>query len=98
MLYSEPGNGYIGITFNEKINGYILHIDVKEWTLSSYKRYKKLEKVIRQELRSRGITQVYGICKDKKAVKFNKMFGAEVTGHLVETELGDYELLVKGDV
>jgi hypothetical protein len=97
ILYNEPGNGYVGLTFNDKLNGYVLHIVCKEWSLATYKRYKKVGEVIRSELKSRGIKEVYGICADKKAVRFNKMFGAEVTGHMIETDKG-YELLVKTEI
>ena len=98
ILYEEPGNGFVGLTFNKELNVWVLHTDCKVWSKSEFKRYLKIMEIVKQDLKSRGITEVYGICADKKAVRFNKMFGALPTGHVVELSNGNYELITKLEI
>lgn len=97
ILYEEPGNGYIGLSYDPDLQGYILHITCNEWSVSAYKRYKKeIETKIREELKDRGITEAYGLSSTDKEVKFNKLWGAEPLGITVTTTDGLTHELVKG--
>lgn len=98
ILYEEEGNGYVGISYEPYLEKYILHIECKEWSLSTYKRYKRIGEVIRKKLKERGIKEVYGLSKTPKEVKFNMMFGGEYSGKLAEVENGKYMYLVKGEL
>lgn len=51
--------------------------------------------MVLSDLKAKGIHEVYGLCKDKKAVKFNKMFGATVTGQMVLMDDGSYQILMR---
>lgn len=95
MLYEEPGNGFIGLTFNQELGVYVMHIDCKSWSKSEFIRYQKNFKLVCDTLKKRGIKEVYGLCKDLKAVKFNKMFGATVVNGMAELDDGSYQILMK---
>ena len=73
----------------------MMHLDCTAWSMSEFKRYKKIFRIVCAKLRQRGITEVYGLAIDAKAVKFNKMFGATTTGHIVEDEDGNLNALIK---
>lgn len=99
ILYEEEDNGYIGLSYNHTYNIWVLHIsDIEIWSVSEFKRYKAIMERVKVDLRNRGITTLYGFCADKKAVKFNKMFGATTTGDFVKLANGDYELVVKLEI
>lgn len=95
ILYEEPDNGYVGISWEKSINNWVIHIVCHEWSLSTYKRYKVVGERVKAILRARGIKVIYGLAEDVKAVRFNKMFGAETTGHLVEDDQGKLNILIK---
>ncbi|AFB70768.1 hypothetical protein MTPG_00017 [Methylophilales phage HIM624-A] len=98
VLYEEPGNGFIGLSFNETLQAWVLHTDCKAWSVSEFKRYLKIMEIVKSDLKARGITEVYGICADKKAVRFNKMFGAKPTGHFAKMNTDEYELITKLEI
>jgi hypothetical protein len=96
-LYEEEGNGYVALSWEPYMEKWILHIECKEWSLSTYKRYRKVGEAIRKVLKRRGINEVYGLSKTPKEVKFNALFGAEYTGELAEINHGtEYQYIVKG--
>jgi hypothetical protein len=95
ILYEEPGNGYTGLSWEPTLEKWILHLVTKEWSLSTYKRYKKLAKQIKHRLRQRGITEIYGLSDTEKEIKFNRLFGGVYTGTIVKTDDGELKYLVK---
>jgi len=95
-LYEEPGNGFVGVHFDEDLQLWIMHIECKEWSVSTYKRYKKLtEDTILPLLKQLGIEEVYGFSETEKEVHFNRMFGAETLPYIVTTDDGIQHYLVK---
>lgn len=96
ILYKEKDNGFIGLSWEPTLEVWILHIDCKEWSKETYKRYKEIGQMIRQELKKNGITEVYGLSETKKEVKFNRMFGGEVLPYIVYDSEGKPNYLVKG--
>lgn len=97
IIYEEPDNGFVGLSYDTDLRVYILHIDCVEWSVSTYKRYKNevMPKIL-EELRSRGLTEVYGLSITDKEVKFNKLWGAEPVGIEVTTTDGIKRQLVRG--
>jgi hypothetical protein len=96
-LYEEPGNGFVGIHFDEDLNAWVMHMDCKDWSVETFKRYRKVWKtIIIPQLKNKGITEIYGLCESTKAVKFNIMFGVYPTGHEVTTTDGMKQVLTKG--
>lgn len=83
ILYEEPGNGYVGLSWEPTLKKWIIHIDCKEWSLSTYKRYKVIGEQIKDKLRNRGIVSIYGLSENPKEVKFNAMFGAKLVPYIV---------------
>jgi hypothetical protein len=94
ILYEEPG-AFIGLRYDDTLKVYMMHLDCTTWSKSEFKRYLKIFKIVCAQLRNRGITEVYGLAENKKAIKFNKMFGATSTGHLVEASDGKLNVLIK---
>lgn len=94
ILYEEPG-AFIGLRWDDKLNVWMMHLDCTAWNKTEFKRYLKIFKLVCADLKARGITKVYGLAADSKAIKFNKMFGATTTGHLVEDEDGNLNALIR---
>jgi len=93
LLYEEEDNGFISMTYDKKLNGYVMHMDCKKWSLSTYKRYKGIWDIVLKHLKKAGINEFYGTCEDNKALKFNKMFGVNYTGRDVILETGKQHFL-----
>lgn len=92
-LYRE-GNGFVAISWNEKLNAWVMHVVIDSWSLSEYKRYKEIFKVILEELKK--LTPfVYSLCLHKNHIKFNKTFGFEETGAFVIGEDGEIYVVLK---
>tara|TARA_R110001592_G_scaffold197132_1_gene445057 strand:- start:1197 stop:1508 length:312 start_codon:yes stop_codon:yes gene_type:complete len=100
-LYQE-GNGFYGIEWNEELNSYTTHVilpEADEWTLSSFRKYKKVFKDAKVKMKSMGITSVLGVCASKKERKFNMLFGYKpVPDGIVLTEDGILNYLVKLEI
>lgn len=94
ILYEEPG-AFIGLRYDDTLKVYMMHLDCTAWNKTEFKRYLKIFKLVCADLKARGITEVYGLAADSKAIKFNKMFGATTTGHLVEDEDGNLNALIR---
>jgi FPC/CPF motif-containing protein YcgG len=77
-VYRE-GDSFVGISYNQELKGYIMHVALYDWSLSEYKRYKEIFKLIKKSL-SRLTPEVYSLCVTQKHLKFNKMFGFKDTG------------------
>tara|TARA_R110000782_G_scaffold170934_1_gene262649 strand:- start:513 stop:818 length:306 start_codon:yes stop_codon:yes gene_type:complete len=89
ILYEEPDNGFIGITWNEGLDNWEMHIECLSWSHTKFKRYLKGLEIAKQKLRDKGIKKVYGICESKANKKFNLVFGAKVVpGMIILTEDG----------
>ena len=95
LLYEEPDNGFISIIYDEKLKGYVMHMDCKKWSLSTYKRYKGIWEIVLKHLKKVGINVFYGTCVNIKALKFNRMFGVDYTGKEVILETGKQHFLSK---
>jgi hypothetical protein len=97
-LYSEEGNGFVNLSVDDKLDVYVLHVELKSWSKSEYKRYKKVFKVIKDRLKQVGITEVFSITDSKKERKFNLMFGFKPTGMLVLDDNGILSEVLKLEV
>lgn len=97
VLYEEPG-AFIYLTWDNTLKVHMMHLDCTAWSKSDFKRYLKIFKRVCADLKERGITEVYGLAEDAKAIKFNKMFGATTTGHLIEDEDGNLNALIKMEI
>ena len=99
ILYKEKTKTFVGMSYDEDLNIFIMHMDMEDWKVSTYKRYKKIwDNVIIPEVKKIGIKEFYGLCEDKKALKFNKMFGLYPTGHLITTDDGVEQVLTKKEI
>ena len=98
ILYAEEGNGFVGLSFDEGLQVWIMHNELKAWSVSEFKRYIEVFKQIRMTLRERGVYEVYGLVSDQKALKFNKMFGAIPTGEVATTEDGKFNIITRLEV
>ena len=80
VLYKEEGNGFLGLSRDEALDIFVMHVDLKIWSVSEYKRYLIVFGNVLNLLREVGITEVYSFCDSEKEVKFNKLFGFVDTG------------------
>lgn len=96
-LYEEPGV-FVKLRYDEELKVHTLHIDIADWSKSEFKRYLKIFNMLCNDLKKRGIKEIYGLCENPKAVKFNKMFGYEVTNTLAEIDDGSYRIIVKKEL
>tara|TARA_R110000824_G_scaffold17676_2_gene71244 strand:- start:10010 stop:10315 length:306 start_codon:yes stop_codon:yes gene_type:complete len=99
ILYKEKTKTFVGMSYNEELEIYIMHMDMEDWKVSTYKRYKKIwDNIIIPEIKKVGIKEFYGLCEDEKAIKFNSKFGLYPTGHLVTTTDGIKQILTKREI
>jgi len=98
ILYSEEGNGFVSLSVDDKLDVYIMHVELISWSKSEFKRYKKIFKVIKDRLKQVGITEVFSITDSKKERKFNLMFGFKPTGMLVLDDNGILSEVLKLEV
>ena len=79
-LYEEKDNGCLGLTYNNEFNMWLMHLpSIESWTISEYKRYLKIFKKILNELRFKGIKEIWGLSLTKKEARFTHMFGFKLT-------------------
>lgn len=96
-LYEEENNGFVGIHYDQDLQGYVMHMDCKDWSVNTYKRYRKVWfEAILPSLKKLGIYEIYGLCETPKDVKFNQMFGVHPIGVEVTTTDGMKQMLTKG--
>jgi hypothetical protein len=93
-LYEEEG-AFIKLSYDDKLNIYMMHLDCTAWNKAEFRRYQKIFRTVLADLKTRGIKEVYGMAKDLKAIKFNRMFGATTTGDLVLDEDGKLNALIR---
>lgn len=98
ILYSEENNGFVGLSVDEKLNVYIMHVELKSWSKSEFKRYKKIFSAIKARLKQVGITEVFSVTDSKKERKFNLMFGFKPTGMLTLDDNGILSEVLKLEV
>lgn len=98
ILYAEEGNGFVGLTFDDRLQVWVMHNELKAWSVSEFKRYKEVFKQIRVMLRERGIYEVYGLVDNPKSLKFNKMFGALPTGDVAADSTGSLNIITRLEV
>ena len=99
ILYKEKTKSFIGMSYDEDLHIYIMHMEMEDWKVSTYKRYKKIwENVILPAIRKTGIKEFYGLCDNPKAIKFNHMFGLDPTGHMITTSDGVEQILTKKEL
>ena len=91
ILYEEP-QGYVAITLDDATEKCYMHVELKNWSLSEYKRYLVIFEIIKKHLKEL-VPEVYSICDTEKEFKFNALFGFEDTGLKVLQEDGALGIL-----
>jgi len=68
--------------------GLLVHIDIKEWSLSVYKKTLQKFNEIIEELRSKKVDRLFAAIppSDPKNEKFALMYGFEVSDNALKTE------------
>ena len=100
ILYEENGRGYVGLSFEPFMRQWVLHVKFNPAVWGSATETYNLIKYclglftdVLNELRSRGIKEVLGLCSSEKEAKFNKIFGFKDTGLIAITPEG-YKLII----
>lgn len=101
ILYEEQGRGYVGLSFEPFLNQWVLHVKFEPsfWTevYTMIKYCLNIFDDILNELRSRGIKEVLGLCSTEKEAKFDRIFGFKDTGLMAVTQSG-YKYILKLEV
>lgn len=98
LLHKEEDNGFLGLSYEPYLQGWCLHVELKDWSLSNYKRYLNIFSNVLDDLRSRGIVEVFGLCDTEKQVKFDSLFGFRNTGLIATGESGNKLFIVHLEV
>lgn len=102
ILYEEQGRGFVGLSFEPFLNQWVLHVKFEPsfWTevYTMIKYCLRVFESILNELRSRGITEVVGLCNTEKEAKFDRIFGFKDTGLLAITPEGNKLIILKLEV
>lgn len=77
--------------------GYFIHMYAYEWSKDSYNHYKRIWKIILQELSKAGISEVNAAAKldDEKLIKFASKFGFKITDNYILDTNGDIRRVMK---
>ena len=97
ILYKED-SGFLGMSYSEELEAYVLHTDVTLWSTEEFKRYLAIFSQVLNMLYERGIKEVYGICDTEKELKFNELFGFRYTGLKVTDTEGTESFLSRLEV
>jgi hypothetical protein len=92
-IYRE-GDDYVAISYSTELEAWIMHVDLKKWSVSEYKRYLKVFKVIKEEL-GKLTPYVLSLCRTKKEFKFNKCFGFKDTGLVAIDPTGELSRIAR---
>jgi hypothetical protein len=91
ILYEEEGRGFLGLSYEPFLKCWVLHVkfspDLWGSTAQTYNIIKYclgLFEEILNELRSRGIKLVLGLCATEKEARFNMIFGFKDTGFIAQ--------------
>jgi hypothetical protein len=98
ILYKEEGNGFLGLSRDEVLDIFVMHVDLHIWSTSEYKRYLVIFRNVLKLLREVGITEVYSFCDSKKEKKFNRLFGFVDTGFTGLDENGIESSILKLEI
>ena len=75
ILYKEP-QGFVGLSYDNSHNIWVMHVELHQWSVSEYKRYLKIFNIIKKHVKE--LTPVvYSFCDTDKEMKFNELFGFE---------------------
>lgn len=100
-IIAEEGKYFFGLSFEPTLQVWILHNDIiveDHWAKSDYNLIKDKLEFVKQELRSRGITEVHALVDNKKALKYNKVFGFLPTGDVALDEDGTINIITKLEI
>lgn len=88
VLYSDE-DIVISSEWSDKLNGFIVHTKVKNWSLSKYKKYLLLVGKELNKLREKGIVEIFAIPPTEKEEKWENLFGFKDSGF----RLGKYKIM-----
>ena len=78
--YDERNKGCLSLTYNNEFNMWLMHLPtVENWTISEYKRLQQIFKKILNNLRYKGIKEIWGLSLTMKEARFTHMFGFKIT-------------------
>ena len=86
LLYQEE-QGYVGLYYDRLI-GYVMTVKLHQWSHSEFKRYLVIWGRILNNLKARGITEVFGYCETEDNVKFTEVFGFQPMVYRMEFDEG----------
>ena len=98
ILYQEEDNGFLGLSYEPNIQKTVMHIEFKKWSLDECRRYKDIWKIIKKNLKEAGLTEIYSLCDNQKAVKFNKFWGFKDTGLIAYTKSNQFNYILKLEI
>jgi hypothetical protein len=102
ILYEELNRGYLGLSYEPYLQGWVLHVnfnpnlwatDIEKYNIIKY--CLAIFKIVLKQLKERGITEVYGLCRGEKEAKFNKLFGFRDTHRIALCNEGQARLILK---
>jgi len=100
-IIAEEGKYFFGLSFEPTLQAWILHNDIiveDHWAKSDYNLIKDKLEFVKQELRNRGTTEVHALVDNKKALKYNKVFGFLPTGDVALDEDGTINIITKLEI
>jgi hypothetical protein len=100
-IIAEEGKYFFGLSFEPTLQVWMLHNSINvddKWNKSEYNLVKEKLEFVKQELRSRGITEVYALVDNKKSLKYNKVFGFTPTGSVALDEDGILNIITKLEI
>jgi len=82
ILYQEE-QGYVGLYYDRMV-GYIMTVKLHQWSPREFKRYLVIWGTILNDLKARGLDEVFCYCRDEETRKFTQVFGFVPMGYTAE--------------
>jgi hypothetical protein len=84
LLYKDEDLEVVGELYDDIIGGIILNTEVAHFSLSTYKKFKVVWELIKQDLKQMEIDHVIAIPMDAKSIRWEEHWGFEDTGLVIE--------------
>lgn len=93
LIYKDADVEVVGELYDDIVGGVVLNTEVEYFSLSTYKKFKVVWELIKQDLQQLGIEYALALPLDDKSIRWEEHWGFKDTGIIIEGhKLMRYEL------
>lgn len=99
MKHTVIDNEYGSLSFEEYEGQWLVHCDIYKWSLSLYKEYLEVWRMVLEEVKAKGVDVLWAVFSaDSNTDKFAAMFGMGPVTPAIDKETGEKRWVYKIDV